>query len=389
MVLDINNIDEESVIVPALVRLYDSQKMINLAQDKHPDARNELTSIIASLLEMDLSPKESELVADVLISLMRQVERDLCLAIAERLSVMETVPLRLALHIANEEIEIAKPILKHNKIFSDMDLIYIIKSKTADYWRAIAQREEMSAEIVEMLAETGDFGTALNLVQNQSITLSDGALNALVDLAQGNDDLAGPLMRRDEATQDIIKTLYQSVSMALKYEIREEFQMFDGDIDDAIDDVTFEFVNVATGTQDLTHNKNNNDAATASHMKVAALYKEKGLLTVPLMLKTLKRGQYLSFIAQLAIYLDISRETTEQIMRQKTGQGLAVACRASDIQRSDFVSMYLLSARLRNKGGMVDAKRIKRATDYFDTIDRATARDILKSSQGSENGFLQ
>jgi uncharacterized protein (DUF2336 family) len=377
MVLDLNNINEKSTVLPALVRLYDSQKMIDLAQDHNPTARNELTEIITSLLEIDLSVKESELVADVLISLMRQIENDLRIAIAERLSVMESVPLRLALHLANDEIHTAEPILKKSKVFSDLDLIYIIKSKTADYWRAIAQREEMSQIIMDTLIDTGDLGTAIKLVENEDIELDGHALNALVTLAKGDDRIAAPLLRREEITEDIVKTLYQSVSIALKHYIREEFQMFESDVSHAIDDIGTEFVEAASYEAQIKQSS----MPTESHIKVAEYYKAKGHLSIDLMIKTLKRGQYASFIAQFAIYIDLSHKMVRQIIEQKSGQGLAVACRASEIARSDFISIYLLATRLRTKGGMVDIQDLNRATEYFDKINREVALEILKSSR--------
>ena len=75
--MDLGFLDKSSNVTPLLVRLYDSQKLHGLAQDEKPLARAELTSAVTELLEMDLSPRETELIADVLIGLMRQAELDL------------------------------------------------------------------------------------------------------------------------------------------------------------------------------------------------------------------------------------------------------------------------------------------------------------------------
>ena len=59
-------------IAPILVRLYDSHRLYNLAKDETPLARAELTSAVVDLLKRNnLAPREQELIADVLISLMR------------------------------------------------------------------------------------------------------------------------------------------------------------------------------------------------------------------------------------------------------------------------------------------------------------------------------
>ena len=109
--------------MPMLVKLHDSHKLYSLAQDKQPLAQSELSTAMAELLDMQTTPREEELIADVLIGLMRQAEIDLREALSEKLSIMENVPLRLALHIANDEISVAKPVLKNSIALGDLDLI--------------------------------------------------------------------------------------------------------------------------------------------------------------------------------------------------------------------------------------------------------------------------
>ncbi|MCK6418949.1 MAG: hypothetical protein L6Q57_08470, partial [Alphaproteobacteria bacterium] len=109
--MDLGFLDKSSHVTPLLVKLYDSHKIYTLAHDKKPEARQELTKAVLELLDMDLNPREGELIADVLIALIRQAERDLRQALAERLCAMDNVPLRLVLHMANDEIDVARPVL--------------------------------------------------------------------------------------------------------------------------------------------------------------------------------------------------------------------------------------------------------------------------------------
>jgi len=151
--MDLSFLDKSSNVTPLLVRLYDSHKLHGLAQDEKPLARVELVTAVSELLEMELSPRESELMADVMISLMRQAEVDLREALAERLAVLDNVPLRLVLQLSNDEIDVARPVLKKSTVLGDMDLIYIVKSKGPEYWQAIAQREEISNQVINLLSD--------------------------------------------------------------------------------------------------------------------------------------------------------------------------------------------------------------------------------------------
>lgn len=369
--MDLSFLDKSSGVTPLLVRLYDSHKLHSLAKDKKPLARAELTSAVSQLLEMELSPRESELVADVLIALMRQAELDLRHALAERLSTMDNVPLRVVLQIANDTIDIASPMLRNSPVLGEMDLIYIIKSKSAAYWQAIAHRKTLSEHVQNVLVDTKDFDTAVALAENLSITLTEHAVTVLADMAQGKDELAAPLLRRDEISADIAANLYKMVGQSVKQYIVDHFDIETSVLIDTVDDVVLEFVDAADTLQ---------FSPSASMMKSAERFKEKGLLTVSLMVGTLKRGQIQSFVAQFSKYTGLAPETVCDILLQPTGQGLAVACKAFEIAKSDFTSMYLLTNRVRNPGRMVDLKDMNRALQYFEQIKPDVAKGIMKNS---------
>lgn len=370
--MDLSFLDRASNVTPLLVRLYDSHKLYGLAKDKKPLARVELTSAVSDLLEMNLSTRESELVADVLIELIRQAEKDLREALAERLSVLDNVPLRLILKIANDDIDIARPVLKNSSILGDLDLIYIIKSKSPQYWQAIAARESMSSQVVNILADTRDLDTAITLAENKNIALTEHAVVVLSDMAQGSEKLAAPLLRRDEITDEIASRLYQFVGQEVKKFITENYQIESGLLIDTVDDVVLELVGAAEDLSEFM--------PTANMLKAAERFKEKGLLTVQLMLGTLRRGQISSFVAQFSKFTGLDVRTVSEILMQPNGQGLAVACKAYDVLKPDFVSIYLLTNRVRNRGKMVDMGDMTRAVNYFNRIKPEVARNIISNS---------
>lgn len=372
--MDLTFLDKSSNVTPLLVRLYDSQKLYGLAKDKKPLARAELTTVVTDLLKMDLSPRESELVADVLVELVRQAETDLREALAERLSVMDNVPLRLVLQVATDEINVAAPVLKNSPVLGDLDLIYIIKSKSAAYWAAIAQRASLSAQVINVLAETRDFDTAVALAENNKIQLTERAVTILSDLARDSEGVAMPLLRRDEVSNEIAAMLYQHVGSEIKKFIAENYQIDDNLLLGTVDEIVLELTETPENTGDFL--------PTLNMEKAAIRYKEKGLLTVQLMLGTLRRRQIQSFVAQFSRYTGLPAKTIAEILGQPNGQGLAVACKAFGILKQDFVSIYLLTNRVRNQGRMVDMGDMNRAVSYYNRIKPEVARDIIKNSQG-------
>ena len=368
----------QSKVMPMLVELYNAQQIQNLAQSNDQGSRSELLEIITELLDMSLSPRESELIADVLICLMRQVERDVCIALSEKLADLDSVPLRLVMHIANEAIDIARPVLSRSPVFSDIDLIYIIRSQSADYWRVMAKRTEIGAEAIVELAKQDDEKTAQYLTDNGDITLPHEALSLLAERARVSEKLAKQLLVRSELTPDIVRTLYHGVGVALKHYIRQNFESFADQAGQAIDDVVLDFEDVAPPQKVVEA-----PAQPAGMAPAQAV----GGLPVARMVKCLEQGQYKAFLSDFAMQTHISAENINYIVSQESGQGLALVCKAMRIERRDFVSLYLLMNRIRMKGGMVDPKNLRRATRYYDQIARDVAEDILARIRSGEKTF--
>lgn len=352
-----------------LVDLYDFQQAS--AFNKSSTHNEELTTLVSALLDMDLNPHESELVADVLINLMRQAETHVRQALSERLSVMDTVPLRLALHMASDSIDIAEPILKNSPVFSDMDLIYIIKSKPADYWRAIAQRKELGETVVNSLASCGDMQTSIYLVENQDITLGETALDSLAFIASEEEAICKPLLQRDEVTDELIQNIYKGAGIGIKHYIQDSFgETLGGIAATEIDAVMKEFFHASTPEQEQ-------QSPGEKHLKIAQYYKERGELTVEQILITLKRGQLSLSLAELSVFFDVPLRVIEELAVQDTGQGLAILCNTKELGQPDFISMYLLINRVSNNGEMINPKKLNRAIEYFERIDETLAKQLL------------
>lgn len=347
------------------------EKLYYLARDKKPESRALLTHEISSILEADVTLTEGEMVADVLIELLRQAEKDLRQSLSEKLSTLSEVPLRLILQLANDEIDIARPILKTSPVLGDMDLMYIIKSKTAEYWQAIAGRQKLSNTVIDVLAETKDFETSLTLAENTGIILTDTAMTAMSDLARDSDVLAMPLLRRAEVPKDLAAALYDYVGSEIKKFIADNYDVTIDKVSSAVEQTVREYNGNATAK----------DCAPEDHMVQAAKAAgEKGMLTIQGMLNTLRRGNLRSFVAQISIFTGMSADVITRIIMQKNGQGLAIMAKAYRIEKENFISMYMLTSKFWNQGQLVEPHEIKRAVAYYNRATPELAMDILKGT---------
>lgn len=364
--MNLGFLDKSSKVTPLLVQLYDSQKLHGLASDKKPVARTQLTSAVTDLLEMDVSPRETELIADVLIELMRQAEIDLRQALSERLSHMEQVPLRLVLQIANDEIVVADPMLKNSPVLSDLDLVYIIKSKSAEYWRSIAQRKSLNAPVINSLVKTKDSETCILLADNDNVELSQKHFASLTEFAGNTPELAQSLSGREDVPEDLKAEIYALVGKEISQsptKTEEESAELTSQVEDLVQDLS----------------GSNMFEPSEVMINTAARMQDRQELGVDIMIGVLRRGQFASFVAQFAAFTGQTPDMVARILKQKSGQGLAVSCKAIGIEKYDFVSIFLLTHKMRSNSRMADVTELGRAVEYFNKTNQVKAQEILKS----------
>lgn len=360
-------------VAPLLVRLYDTHNLYTLAEDKgSTDSRFELTTIMVDLLRIKLSEKESELITDVLFALMKQAEIDLRASLAEKLSTFDDVPLRMVLSLANDDIRVADSVLRKSPVLQDMDLIYILQAKGAEHGRSISLREGLSPPLIDMLVDTGDLGIAMNLSGNDGVMLTDHAYRVFMNMARNNASLAKPLSLRDDLSPELAAALYEFVGDELKNLLRSRFSADAAIPSQLIDDVIAEVR--APESRTIAEQDRLMHMATAQH--------QRGELKISALIANLRRGLHATFTAQFAVFCSLPISTVKAMIKQETGRGLAITCRAMDLQKADFVSIYLLTERIRSGGRrVVGPQELTRLMVMFEEINPEEARHTIRNSR--------
>ncbi|MGE4313990.1 MAG: DUF2336 domain-containing protein [Pseudobdellovibrionaceae bacterium] len=363
-------------VAPLLVKLYDTHKLYQLAETRSPEARGALAQIVADLLYTELSLREKELVADVLVALIKQAEKDLRQAIAQRLALVDGVPSQVILHLAYDDIEVAEDVLRFSNGLEALDLLYIIESRDAPYWRAIAHRQNLSSQVSVALSDVNDTETHDILIHNNDVILPEDAIRKLSHHAEGNEELARPLLERPEMTKELASLLYLHVGQALRTYIEDHFAGVDPEITGTIaanvSDIVEEMAAPAPIVPIVSEFMPN-----ANTQKAARNASERGQLTPQFMIEHLQRKQYKSFIALFAVYCGISCEKSLEILDQECGQGLAAVARSHRMERRDFLSLYLLTEIYRTEGAVTQAASMAKALAYYDKLEIPVAIKLM------------
>ncbi len=365
------------------MRLYDSQRLYGLARDNAPEARMELSGVMANLLEHELSGREQELVADVLITLVRHAEQDLRQALAERLAKMEQVPLRLILHLVNDEIQVARPILRDSPVLSDLDLVYIIKLRGPEYWQAIAARHNLSEHIIDTLAGTKEIGTALVLTRNDRVQLTPYALETLTGMASEAGELARPLLMREDMPPSMARRLYTHVGHELKNYIRAFYGVVPQDVEQAVEEVVVDFVDSAYESAPIAVPSDKDTMPSDELMAKLRHMSDIGQVNLSTIMDAVRKGDIAGFIGMFAVYTALMPEQIHGMMEQSAGRQLAILCRAFGMQKGDFSTIYLMTHRMRSSDRLVNHKDLLSALTYFDRIRPEAAREVLARSMST------
>ena len=345
---------------------YTEEEIMSLAKEKSPQARNELMHVITDLIEENLSTKEKDLVGDILINLIRQAVKDMREAVSAKLAHRKDIPEKIILHLAHDEIDVARHVLLNSPLLSDDDLLYVIKTKTSHYWNCIASRRELSAPIIDALVDQRQVETSRRLAQNNHINLTDHAFKVLGEMVMDERDLAEPILTRNDVPVSLAEKLYEHVGQAMQSYIKQKFG--DEMAIQASRDVTAELIHTAR------NRFTPNDAIRADVKE----RKREGKLTLRETIDTLRRGQIPTFIAMFSEYMDLSERTIEDILRENNGRSLAVLCRYQNMSRADFVAIYLMLHKIRSFDNIVPQKELQKAMKYFDKIDNKTAKTLMQ-----------
>lgn len=337
----------------------DCKNLLQLAQDMTPGGRYKLANAVSQFFEHEeLNDMEQRLVIEIMMSLIHRAELDLREALAERISVLSNVPAEVVIFLANDVITVARPVLQKSPVLNDVDLMYIISSKSEEYWQSIAQREKLSNNVIGKLVDTGDVATAVHLSDNPRLHLPKSTLKKLVKTSLKSEMLQKSLLRRPEVDSDLAVDLYACVSHILRREIAQNFNLPTHAIEAALDSLV----------EELTLEAKGQHVVTPEMAALAVRFKERGEISPVLLQKVLRRGQFGFFVALFAEKMSLPADAVFRLIRKDGGKSFAVACRAVGMMKSEFASIYLLSRGVRTEDRIVDQRELADVLKYYDTV---------------------
>jgi uncharacterized protein (DUF2336 family) len=350
-----------------------------IAGDRTPAGRRRLADAIGEFYVAtgtDLSEREQVLAVDILLHILHDAEIEVRQALAERLADEPNAPHGLIVMLANDAIEIARPVLLRSLKLTDADLIAIARRQGDAHRIVVATRPRVSGPVGEALVETGGLAAIEALLHNPGAELTETALTRLIAAARRMPPLRRPLLSRAELTPDLAAHLYWSVSMELRRYILQRFTLPHRVLDAALEATIRELVDTTRLDAALTPEQ----GELVEHLG------SDGAIRPALLIHTLRLGQIGLFTALFGRLAGLSTGTVTDMMAAPGGDALTIACRATGMEKGSFASIFLLSRAARPGEQIVDPRELTRMLALFDRVTVEGAGTVLESWRRAPEG---
>lgn len=351
--------------------------LIDLANDPSPQGRLLLGNTISEMLDKG-SAVEQEIISDILMHIVQRAELDVRRGLSERLARQGNAPHEVMVWLANDDISVARPALVLSQVLQEEDLIAIVHKRDTAYRQAIAQRADIGRRVVKALILSHDEVALQSLLENEAIELEESAMRQLLQAARRCEALKKPIIARRELRSDLAMNIYWWVSQELRTAIQARFNVNRAVIDEALEQTLQEILDArTTGLETIT----------PEVRYVAQQLMTARRITSGLLITTLRRGQVNLFVALFAEVLRLPIDKINAMLSHPSGEFLAVCCRANNILKPDFASIFLLGRAGRTPERTVDPQELSRTLRFYDQLNFTQAMFLLERWQRDETSL--
>ncbi len=345
--------------------------ILQLSYVKNTEGRSLLFNKITDFLEehhTELSQTEQTLMSEILDKLLNNVEMTVRKKLAERLAMSEEAPLDLIVLLANDQIDVALPVLELSKLLSDNELINIIRHKTAQHQLSIAGRQKLSSDVCRELVTVGNTKTLVVMLNNHDAKIDNSSFADLIEKSKNAQPLQPPIIERPDLPKDMAAKMYQWVSDSLKQSILTNLDLNESDIDELLLTTIEEVANGGLGQ--ITSEK-------SEIILVNKLHQAKKLSPAFLM-KCLNQGQSSLFEIAFAKMIKVPRKIMRSFLYNRGADALAVSCCAAGIDQSVFLTIFQLTRAAQNIETEISDDETAKAFEHFKRLDKKKAHVTIQ-----------
>lgn len=356
-----------------IFRRVDSERLLALAANRSRAARTELSASVIDLFlpaEDRLTDQQRALMNDVLGKLIGGVEVEMRQHLIDALlrSRMEMPDLEALL--ANDRLEVARPILERSSVIRDLDLISVVMQRAEEHRMALALRQEFAAPpaLERHSRPAQDQDILEQLLANPDSIIARRAMEYLVAESKRYDQFQEPLLTRNDLPADMAYRLYWWVSAAMRTYILNQYRMEAAELDPLIQ--------MAARRGLATHEEGH--TAQARALRLAARMLELGELTDDFLLQSLRQARLTLFTASLSARAGVAFMTAWKIITDRSYESFIVLNRAMDVNREIAASLVLIMDGLQSRSRNRPMTMLNDLLRLYDELECERAAKVLR-----------
>ena len=275
---------------------------------------------------------EAELYSDVFTRLLADMETAVRAELSQRFSTRLNAPRSLIRRFASDEIAVAAPVLQASPVLTDEDLLVVVRTQGQGHLRAVSLRPSVSEAVSDAIVARSDDETLQTLLGNDGASLSRQASENAVDRAKANPALHAAVVDRRTLPPDLLNEMY----FVVESELRRRIVARNATIDPELLETAIAAGLARLGTED--------GVLPRDYLDALALVKSTRAgrtLTSIEIARILRSGNQTAFRIALAEVSDVDFCTVSRIMEQGEIDGLAVLCRAANLDGPLFLTIAL------------------------------------------------
>lgn len=300
------------------------EDFLNFKEEKSLENRERLVKRICDQYgDQVFEDNERKIVDEILGILSQDVEKTIRQLLAENLNNNDELPREIALKLASDHVEeVSTPILQFSKALTDLDLDMLIKS-TSEIAKleAIANRENLSEKVSESLVDKEVESVNQTLIQNQTASISDTAVDKMLTKFHGSEPLMKSLINRGGLSIGLAERMVSLVTEELQKQIIEKY-----DVKPSVAKQT-----VASAREEMTLGMVSNDVSPEGTTDLVNHLFSSGKLSHSIVLRALCRGDIVFFEAGMAKLAGIPASNAKKLVREGDPRGFSALFHAASM----------------------------------------------------------
>lgn len=263
--------------------------------------------------------------------------------LSERICKASPAPRDLILRLANEVIDIARPVLTHSPCLRDEDLVSITRTHGFEHISAITERVRLSEAVTDAIVETGDEKLITKAARHKRSRFSTKAFRKIAEIAKRVRELVVALLQRNDVPADIEAKVRRTAA--------------------------------EKGWADKSDRKGRSKQAETSPKKSKPIVKKKGAPVTEAMLARYADDKDKDAVARcLSELTGFGEAIIRQIMFGADLAALIVLCRAQRFGTATFASLF----HLRQKDEQSDPMAFTNAMRRYDAMEPRNAELLMR-----------